>query len=89
MRGIISSFVWRHATLQPGTERDDLGLGIVDDRDTRILLDPCIISNPHSVSALVLGGPGVGVVKNDVALWLQSQMTSFQMNSWILGYYLL
>jgi hypothetical protein len=55
----ISSFVWRHATLQPGTERDDLGLGIVDDRDTRILLHPRIISNPYSVSAFVLGGPGV------------------------------
>ena len=85
MRRTISSFVRRHATLQRGTERDDLGLGIVDDRDTRILLHPCIISNPYSVSALVLGGAGVGVVKNDVALWLQSQMTSFQ----ILGYYLL
>ena len=27
-RRTISSFVWRHATLQAGTERDDLGLGI-------------------------------------------------------------
>jgi hypothetical protein len=80
MRKTISSFVWRHATLQPGTERDDLGLGI-SMIEIPAFLHPCIISNPYSVSALVLGGPGVGVVKNDVALWLQSQMTSFQMKS--------